>query len=223
MKKLYKNIIITAIISILVLSTFGCATNENYIKDNLIEAKEASYFDELEQEYGLTLEDMSKFEIKDDEAYMSGLISEDTIRQVKELTLNYPEVKTIVMTNVGGSIDDTSNLIASRLIRKSELSTFIPADGMIASGGTDFFCAGIKRTVIEGAKIGVHSWGGEDVSNAALLPKDDKSHQPYIKYYKEMQMPDPEGFYFFTINAADAENIYNMTSDEIKKYGISTE
>lgn len=166
---------------------------------------------------------MSKFEVKDDKAYMSGIISEDTIRQVKELTEYYPEAKTIVMTNVEGSIDDTSNLIASRLIRKAGLNTFIAADGMIASGGTDFFCAGIKRTVIEGAKIGVHSWGGDDISNAALLPKDDKSHQPYIEYYKEMKLPQPEGFYFFTIESADADNIYYMTTDEIKRYGIATE
>lgn len=222
MKRICKNIIIAAIISMLILSTFGC-TEKEYVKDKLIEAKEASYFEELEEDYGLTLDDMSTFEIKDDKAYMSGIISEDTIRQVKELTQYYPEVKTIVMTSVEGSIDDTSNLIASRHIRKSELNTYIAADGMIASGGTDFFCAGIKRTVIEGAEIGVHSWGGEDVSNAALLPRDDKSHQPYIKYYKEMKLPQPENFYFFTIESADAENIYNMTSEEIKKYGISTE
>lgn len=47
MKKLYRNIIITVILSILIFSTFGC-TEKEYVKDNLIEATKASYFNELE-------------------------------------------------------------------------------------------------------------------------------------------------------------------------------
>lgn len=172
---------------------------------------------------GVTREEMSEFLINEDIAYMSGYISKDTIRQVKKLIKEYPEVTTIHMVDVGGSVDDVSNLEASRLVREAGLNTFVARDGHIASGGTDFFCAGVKRTAEEGAKIGVHSWASGKVSNAALLPKNDPEHKKYIDYYREMAMPDPEGFYFFTINAAEADGMHYMTYDEMLVYGLIEE
>lgn len=203
------------------LLMMACGQADKYDKENYIGP--ADIDKELTELYGITREDMSSFEIDGDVANMSGTISADTIRQVKKLIKDYPTVKTINMVSVDGSIDDVSNLKASQLVREAGLNTMIKKDGHIASGGTDFFCAGVKRSVEEGAQIGVHSWAGEDVTNAALLPKDHKEHQKYIDYYKKMNMPDPEGFYFFTINAAEADNMYYMTMEEIIKYGFINE
>lgn len=171
---------------------------------------------------GVTRKDMSSFTIDGDRAYMSGVISADTIRQVKKLIEEYPDVTTIEMVNVDGSIDDESNLVASRMVREAGLDIYISKDGHIASGGTDFFCAGVNRTVEEGAKIGVHSWAGDGVKNAALLAKDDPSHEKYITYYEEMSMPKPSEFYFFTINVAEADGMYYMSMDEINEYGLAS-
>ncbi|EKM28065.1 hydrolase, alpha/beta fold family [Vibrio harveyi] len=65
----------------------------------------------------------------------------------------------------------------------------------------------------------MHSWGaGDDV--ATDFPVGHEYHQPYIDYYRKMGLPDPEGFYYFTINAASADNIYNMNEREITLYGL---
>lgn len=225
MLKRKSNIIL---VLLLVFVFAGCSSQKDIdinkeVEENVISAQKADYEEDIYALYNLPLDIMSSFVIDNDKAYMNGIISKDTIRQVKELISNYPQVKTIVMQNVDGSIDDESNLIASRLVREAGLNTYVPADGSIASGGTDFFCAGVKRNIEDGAEIGVHSWGGDDIQNATSLPKDHEAHKPYIKYYEEMELPDPEGFYFFTIYAADAENIYNMTRDELIKYGLISE
>ena len=69
-----------------------------------------------------------------------------------------------------GSLDDTSNLIASRLVREAGLATHVPAEAEIASGAVDFFIAGRARTadVAGGARLGVHTWGGPGFAGADL-------------------------------------------------------
>ena len=91
---------------------------------------------------------------------------------------------------------------------------------MIASGGTDFFLAGKHREVAEGAKIGVHSWAG-GTKAATDLPKRHKAHKKYLNYYNQVNIP--EDFYWYTLDAAPAESIHNMTEEEIMKYRIRTE
>jgi len=166
-------------------------------------------------------EEKVSFEVVGDQAIMTGTIDSSTINSVESLIKNHPEVKTIVMKNVPGSMDDESNLIASRLVRKAGLNTHVPADGMIASGGTDFFCAGVVRTIEVGAEIGVHSWAGDGVTNANTLSKDHPEHQKYLDYYNEMNIP--QDFYWFTIQAAPAESIHNMTRAELVKYALVSE
>lgn len=175
------------------------------------------------EESGITIDMLSKFIIKEDKAHMSGIINADTPRQIKELLDKYPKVKTIVMETVDGSVDDEANLKASKLVRGAGLNTHLADNGAIASGGTDFFCAGVTRTVGKNVQIGVHSWAGGDNEVAAALPRDHKAHKMYIDYYKEMTLPLPEEFYFFTLNAAPAEGMHYMTAEEIEKYGLTTE
>lgn len=94
---------------------------------------------QIENEEDLKPEEMSAFTIEGETAYMSGVISADTVRQVKKLIKDYPDVKIIQMVSVDGSVDDEANLIASRLVREAGLNTHVAKDGKIASGGTDFF------------------------------------------------------------------------------------
>lgn len=166
-------------------------------------------------------EEYAKFEVSGDTAIMTGVINTKTPKDVEALIKEHPNLKTIIMKNVPGSIDDSANLEASRIIRKYGLNTYVPSNGMIASGGTDFFCAGINRTIEEGAEIGVHSWAGDGIEDASTLSKDHPEHQKYIEYYKEMGIP--EDFYWFTIKAAPASDIYMMNKDEMKKYKLINE
>ena len=96
-----------------------------------------------------------------------------TPAKVFEPILEHPNVKTMEMIRVPGSIDDVSNLRASLYVRRWGLNTKINQRSIIASGGIDFFLAGKTRTVAKGAKIGVHSWGSGG-KPATELPKSQK-------------------------------------------------
>ena len=100
-------------------------------------------------------------------------------------------------------------------------NTHVPADGEIASGGVDFFLSGVERTVDTGALLGVHSWAAGDGTTGADVPRDDPQHQLYLDYYAEMGIPAE--FYWFTLEAAPAEDIHPMTEAEIEKYGLLTQ
>lgn len=160
----------------------------------------------------------AKFEVNGDTIIMTGVINTRTPKDVKDLIKKHPNLNTIIMKDVPGSIDDIANLETGRLIRKYGLNTHVPRNGIIASGGTDLFCAGVNRTIEEGAKIGVHSWSGNGIEDATILSKRNSEHQKYIEYYKEMGIP--EDFYWFTINAAPASDIYMMNREEMKKYKL---
>ena len=162
------------------------------------------------------------FVVADGVAVMSGVIGADTPAKVLRLALEHPEVRTIAMSIVPGSIDDEANLVAARLVRDYGWNTTVPSDGVIASGGVDFFVAGVERTIEEGAQLGVHTWGGGwwGQRSGADLPRDDPEHGRYLDYYAEMGIP--AAFYWFTLDAAPADSIHNMTPDELVRYGIVT-
>lgn len=163
-------------------------------------------------------EPSAAFKINGDTADMAGVIDSTTPRVVQALIAKNPELKTINMVNVPGSSDDESNLKASRMIHAAGLSTSVPADGEIASGGVDFFLAGTSRTIEEGARIGVHSWADGEGTVAAELPRDHIDHQLYLEFYRNMGID--EEFYWFTLNAAPADSIHWMTRAEIKQFGM---
>lgn len=96
-------------------------------------------------------------------------------------------------------------------------------EGFIASGGTDFFLAGAKRSKGNNTKIGVHAWAGGG-KEATDFPEGDPEHQKYIDYYIAVGFsPDQaKSFYYFTIQAAPAASIHWMTDAEIQQYGILT-
>ena len=163
----------------------------------------------------------ASFKVEGTQAIMTGAIDGKTPKRVEELIEKHPNVRTIVMQDVEGSVDDEANLVAARLIRQNNFKTHVPSNGVIASGGVDFFLAGAERTIETGAKLGVHSWATGDGQTGADVSKDDTQHQLYLKYYEEMDIPSE--FYWFTLQAAAAEDIHWMTKDELVQYQMATE
>jgi len=152
-----------------------------------------------------------------DSLYMRGVIYRNTFNDISDVLNKNPEVKTLVMIDVPGSIDDEINLLASQEIRKRNINTYIPKDGMVASGGTDMFIAGVERNAHFTAKFGVHSWSdGEKGGNQ--YPKDHPDHSLYLDYYAAMGVPS--NFYWYTLDAAPAEEIHWMTQSELFGYEV---
>lgn len=155
------------------------------------------------------------FKVVDDSFVMEGVIDSDIMDTFHQIQDAHPNIRNLVLQNIGGSIDDAANLEFSRYIHEQGFSTRVPSDGMIASGGTDLFLAGTTRTLDPGACIGVHSWAAEDYT-ALDLPRSDPEHTDYLNFYEDIDInPD---FYWFTVDAAPAEDMHWMTATEVAQF-----
>ena len=160
-------------------------------------------------------------------AVLHGTIATGTPQTIDNFIASFPNVTTLVFMQIPGSSDDDQNLIAGQKLRNRGYLHYLPSvqaypdDAFIASGGVDLFISGVSRVIDVGGEVGVHAWS-DGVNEATDFPNDDEVHDPYINYYIAMGMTqqEAEDFYFFTINAATAANIYNMTEQEIVQYGL---
>ena len=150
----------------------------------------------------------------------TGVVDRSAIRSFREITARNPDAKTLVLQFMEGSVDDDANLELGRMIRRSGFKTVVPSDGLVASGGTDLFLAGVDRVLEEGACVGVHSWS-DGVLDGASHPRTSASHAPYLGYYRLMEMP--EEFYWFTLESASASDMHWMNQSEADRYGATTD
>lgn len=171
------------------------------------------------------LEKMDIFSVSADKEtiVLDGVINSSALEKFKTLANENPAIKRIEIVNCEGSINDDINLELAKYIYEHQYDIHLRANGLIASGGTDLFLAGRKRTKGTNTKIGVHSWSG-GVSEATDFPVGHENHLPYITYYTVVGFSQQraEDFYYFTINSAPAEDIHWMTDAEIAKYEMIT-
>lgn len=152
---------------------------------------------------------------------MDGVIKRNSYKNFNKILKTHPTITTINIKSCDGSIDDKTNLKLSKKIYDLGLHIHLNDNGLIASGGVDFFLSGRKRTCGKDVQIGVHSWSNGK-QEAIDFPDDHIYHQPYIQYYKSIGFTEQEAedFYFFTIKSAPAHDIHWMTDSEIIKYKI---
>ena len=152
---------------------------------------------------------------------MNGVIGRSSLKHFNKLLTAYPYIKRIHIKNCNGSKDDETNLKLAKQVYDMQLHIHLLNNGLIASGGVDFFLAGKTRSIGLNTKIGVHAW--RDLKHEALdFPRNHPNHQPYITYYQSIGFSIQEAldFYFFTIESAPADQIHWMNQDEIDKYHI---
>jgi Ca2+-binding EF-hand superfamily protein len=171
---------------------------------------------DIYREYDLPL----AFDIDGTRAIAAGTIDISTPGRVMELIFNHPDVDTLVLQECLGSVDDDSNMLACQIIRHHGFTTIVPADGEVASGGVDLFLSGAKRLAEPGARFGVHSWGGVGESGVDM-PRDHESHEMYLEFCRDMGIP--KAFYWFTLEAADPDDIHWMTRKELDRFNCVTE
>ncbi len=154
-----------------------------------------------------------------DRIVASGTIDHTTLSAFEEVIAANPNIKTLVLQNIEGSVDDDSNVVFSRVVREEGFDTIVPSDGLVASGGTDLFLAGNRRVLEPGACVGVHSWGGGGYV-AAELPEDHPEHDRYLDYFADIGV-DP-AFYWFTLDAAPEDEMHWVTSAEANSFDMTT-
>ena len=138
---------------------------------------------------------------------------DDFVRVVGE----HPEIKTVVLGNIPGSINDELNLKTCLFLYEKGLNTELLSNSVIESGAVDLFVSGRKLNIVEGAKIGVHSWEDIELGKSALdIPRSHPVHQTYLNLYNQVHIDT--SFYWFTLRVAPPEDIHYMNEQEIEKY-----
>lgn len=208
------------------------ADGDSFVKLSRMPAEDREEFEpmDIDGDGRLSLEEVkvfffqelngASFEVDGTLAHMRGTLGPTTPARVMQLVCMHPQVQTIVMHDVPGSLDDESNLRAARLVRRHELKTVVPEGGVIASGGVDFFLSGAQRYAARGGRFGIHSWAGE-LEQAIDLPRDHEAHQMFLEYYSAIGIA--EEFYWRTLEAAPPEDIHWMTEEELKRYDVLTQ
>ena len=161
-----------------------------------------------------------RFRTNGDVAYVYGTTDEFALGKMRTFLSNHPEVDTLVLRQMSGTIDAVTNEKVARLIRKNRLNTHLEKRSRIASGAVDLFLAGVNRTMECGAMIGVHSWS----SSAGYSPRDSiwDEHQGRQERFLADMGINPE-FYVFTREAAPPEDVHIMSIDEINRFELLSE
>lgn len=169
-------------------------------------------------------DDDQAFELQVEDGYFlaTGILFPNSGKHVAKVTREHPDIRVLVMLNVPGSDDDNDYMETAWKLRQAGFTTMVPRDGLVASGGTDFFLAGSYRIIEPGACIGVHSWeeGGPPSYQATQIPRDHEDHEDFLSYFQALGIsPD---FYWFTIDAAPANGMHWMSPEEINHFGLSS-
>jgi len=161
----------------------------------------------------------SDFTVRGNEVHMSGEITSDSLNQFEKIHTKQPHVDTIVLHQIDGSSDDETMIELGYYVRDNGFNTRLMANSAIYSGGVDLFLAGVNRTMENGAKLGVHSWS-DGIRDGADYPKSSPEHDMNNDYLFDML--GSEEFYWFTLSAAPADSIHEMSHAEIKKFKLLT-
>ncbi|MEM7367491.1 MAG: hypothetical protein AAF587_02750 [Bacteroidota bacterium] len=166
----------------------------------------------------------STLTVEGDEFHLNGELGTRTYQQLKEAINKHPDVHTLVLGHVPGSLNDEVNMHTGRILREAGLSTKVLASSDIASGGVDLFCAGKERIIEKGAQLGIHSWCCVNELTAVELPKDHPAHQYQIAYFS-MCLGESQGpnFYFHTLEAAPFDGVHYMSEEELTNWKIATQ
>ncbi len=93
-------------------------------------------------------DDELRLDLRDRSLFVAGEINMTAYDDVEQALDANPNVRTLVFTRVPGSSEDDVNVEIGRMIRARGLTTYLPARGVVASGGTDLFLSGARRVVL---------------------------------------------------------------------------
>lgn len=168
-----------------------------------------------------SLADDLVIDVKENTAYISGILGSDLVQQLSDMVRKNPNVTDIVLVDVPGSVDQQATMEGARLIRRLGLNTHIASTGYVLSGGVDLFLGGVKRSIGAGAGVGVHAWSDGTRIKAVNLNEADPIHATYVNFYLEMGVP--ERFYWFSLDAAPADRVYFLSPEEVYDFELATE
>jgi hypothetical protein len=168
----------------------------------------------------LSSDKVATFVVDGEVAYVNGVLGKTAHKRFEKFIEEHPDVKTLILEDVPGSMNDEYNVQTCELLYLKGISTKAMSYSEVASGGVDLLISGTTRTVDEGAKIGVHSWSSGD-KEGIEYPIDSPEHQIFLDLFEVIGIDT--AFYWYTLGAAPADSIHWMTESEIEYYNIRTE
>jgi hypothetical protein len=164
----------------------------------------------------------STLELQGNKAILNGEVGVTTYAQIQNIISKHPEIKTLILGKILNAVDDETNERIAEIIRKSKLNTKLLATSEITLNGVKLFCAGNKRIITRGAKIGVNSWDNGNYKGKDL-PKEHPLHQYKTPYYKNYLGDKGTDFYFYTLNTNVTNDIIWLDEEQLRKWNVATE
>ena len=144
-------------------------------------------------------------------AYLVGHLGVTFPYAINALQTDYPWVKILVLKEVPGGYGMEAIIDGMHMIYDAGMATVLEPDSLVASAGTDVFIAGKYRFAMDGAKLGIHEFGGD-------APKtEDKTTTAIRDFFTKVGIRDD--FYDF-MRSKPHDSMYWLTPTEIKKYNI---
>lgn len=158
-------------------------------------------------------------------AVLDGVINSNSYIQFNQMIIQHPGIEVIYFDQAPGSLDDDVTALIGRRIHNRNIDTHILDNGIIASGAVDLFLAGNNRTRGFNTSVGVNSWEDSNGNQGSDFVESSSVHDFYINYYLSIGLGGQlaNDFYFFSINAADSNDLYFLSESEIQFYQIFTE
>ncbi|MEP5730961.1 MAG: hypothetical protein ABJL67_16515 [Sulfitobacter sp.] len=162
----------------------------------------------------------NSYRVEGTKLFMDGEISPRSPAGFEAVIDDHPQVDTVVLMDMPGSVDEDAVHALGYFIRDVGLKTHLTPQSEIYSGAVDLFLAGFERTMTCCAVIGVHDWT-DDVRTGSSFPAQSWQHDANVAYFETMLGDD--AFYWFTLQAASPDEIHIMTNAEIKRFGLLTQ
>jgi len=181
--------------------------------------------------------DPATFTVDGDRIIVRGTLGPTTPARLQAALDDNPDARTLVMTNVPGTVDSVESDIAARTIRRANLATCVPDTGFISSGAVEFFLAGsVRRVAPNNQGVVVHGWiteqclptgecpeveGAEGCVRGADLSMDDPQHEPFLELYRDLGLPSD--FYFWIFDRATSFcQPHFMTDADLEQFSFDT-
>ena len=167
--------------------------------------------------------DMTIARVDQSRVKLDGTLGSASLRQLRGYLAANPQVQTLELGRMSGTIDVDATLDMARWVRRQQLDTALTAQSWIASGAVDLFVSGVDRSMTCGALVGVHAWAytrgvdGTDIENP-----NDYRHRAQISFLNDMGL-DGDSFYWFKMRAAPPEDMHYMSVDEINRFRLTSE
>jgi hypothetical protein len=201
----------------------------------LLELEEdcAGAFDTLPPPVG----EPATFTVDGDRIIVRGTLGPTTPERLQAALEDNPDARTLVMTNVPGTVDAVQSDQAARTIRRANLGTCVPDNGFISSGAVEFFLGGSVRQIAPSNQgVVVHGWiteqclptgvcpetpDAEGCIRGAELPMDDPMHEPFLDVYRDLGLPTELYFWIFDQATSFCEPHY-MTPADLETFSFET-